>query len=222
MVTKNKIKLLRVLYSGVLFILFAFVSVSAIAQKKLKEKFKQARDEGGNYVIMASGEKKDIKSVKFPTARKQGNIEFADGTSSKFWTRGIQAVQTDYGFQKVIDYRHPDFGMTFGRATRLAKGVFNVYHMTVHYQVKINEYVSGDRYFFDKPNELGIVQLVNEVGMFNYVDSLTSKSKAAREVVDLIQRNIGKWQTRWSSEEKLVEALELYNKDAAEGRLETK
>jgi hypothetical protein len=206
---------------GLLFVLFALVSVSAIAQKKLNEKIKEARDEGSNYVVMASGDKKEIKSCKFPTSRKDGKIEFSDGTTTKFKESDIQAVQTDEAYYKFLKYSFTEyFAGTSGLATRRSKGVYNVFQLLIYYSKGFNEHGSTYLYFFEKADKPGMVQLQNDKKMVDYVDSLVSKSKLARASIDQIRKRYGLPASTGFTVNKLAETIELYNKDAAEGKLE--
>ena len=224
-VMKKSSDFFRAFSGGLLFILL--VSSSAAAQKvskeKLKEKIIEAKDSGANYVIMTSGEKKNIKSAKLPNNYgKPGNIVFADGTSMKFHNSDIQCIQTEDGFYKILDYNHPLFGTgkVSGLALRRGKGVYNVYQLPIHYNKGMNQWVSETLYLFEKADGTGLMTLDNDRKHVDHVETLVSKSKAAMESIAAIRKDYGKLQMGWSVESRLAETIELYNKDAAAGKLE--
>jgi len=224
-VMKSNSRFFRAFSAGLLFILL--VSFSATAQKvskeKLKEKIAEAKDSGANYVIMASGEKKNIKSAKLPNNYgKPGNIVLADGTSMKFHKSDIQCIQTEDGFYKMLDYNHPLFGTgkVSGLALRRGKGIYNVYQLPVHYNKGMNQWVSETLYIIEKADGTGLMTFDNDRKHVDYVETLVSKSKAAMESIAAIRKDYGKLQVGWSLESRLAETIELYNKDAAAGKLE--
>lgn len=196
--------------------------ISQFKKSEVQKKMLEARNEGLNYVVLASGEKKEIKSAKLPNQYgKAGKIEFADGTSMKLEESDIVVIQTGEGFYKRITYHHPTFGRTTDFAVRQAKGVYDVYRLQIHYNRGLNDWVSNVLFFMEKADGTGFVQFNSDYKHIDYVDSLTSKSKAARESIAELRKAYRKsFQVKWSMESKLAETVELYNKDAAAGKLE--
>jgi hypothetical protein len=166
------------------------LSFSTLAQKKkIAEKIKNAREGDSSYVIFKSGERKDIKSWKLPTAYKPGNVVCTDGKKLTLSRYSTSELQTPEGYYKSFDYTHRGASSIEGLAARIAKGVYNVYRLQIYYKAGFNDY-GGEVLYFVENKEKGISLIMqNDKKMVDYVDSLVSKSKAARESIAEIRQH---------------------------------
>ena len=204
-------------------------------QKELNKSFKDAKDDvSSEYVILKSGERKDIKSIEFTTEENltRGKVEFVDGSKLKLSSGDeITACYTNEATYKLCSYftnvAYPGIGFGMSRtfigkslAARLTKGAINVYILKIRYQY--NEkgtllFTYARVRFFEGNNDGNLIEIKNDTTYWNKAAALVGKSKNAMGVINELRKRYGKL---GSTEEKILEAIDLYNKDAAAGKLE--
>jgi hypothetical protein len=212
-----------------LFIIPFFWCVACFAQtKKEKQEYRNARDNGvSNYVIFKSGERKEIRSMKIPSVSgRNGEIVFSDGKKDKFKEGEVIECQTDDGFFKLAKYNKSvsrAFLRGQGLATRKTKGAINIYSLVVGFSYTegtFGRYGEETIYYLENGNSGNLGMLLNHKNAVDYVESLVAKSKAAMEMITELRNSYGKMRNVGSTEEKLMEAAEQFNRDVAEGKLE--
>jgi len=207
-------------------------------QKELKKMSNDAKDVvSSEYVILKSGGKKDIKSIDFTNRDNsiRGKVEFADGDKMKFSSGDeITACYTQEATYKLGSYfrdvRYPGsgFGMsrTFlgkGLAIRITKGAINIYFLRFSYDYSekgTTHYSYVMIRFFEGNDDGNLIEIKNDSIVWNKAAALVGKSGNAMKVIDDLRKSFGKIKFTGSTEGKIVEAIELYNKDAAAGKLE--
>ena len=219
----------------ILIIILASLGGFSQTQKELNKSFWNAKDDvSSEYVVLESGEKRDIKSIDFSTEENsiKGKIEFADGSKLKLSSgREITACYTNEATYKLCSYftnvAYPGTGFGTSRtfigkslATRLTKGAINVYFLKIRYQY--NEkgtllFTYARVRFFEGNNDGNLIEIKNDTTYWSKAAALVGKSKNAMQAINELRKRYGKL---GSTEEKILEAIELYNKDAAEGKLE--
>jgi len=207
------------------FLLIAILGLSQ-SNKELKKMFLDATDaDQGQYVILNSGEKKEIKDLSFPAqlTSKKGRIEFADGTDEKYDNGRIRQCQTNEGFYKLAVYMGEGFGhiaYDSALATRMKKGAINVYHLQMMYKDRFkNEISNATFYFIEVDNNGRLIQLRNDPKVVDEVEGYVGKSERAKKAIAELRKRYGKPAIGFSTATKLVEAVDFYNTDFANGKL---
>jgi len=223
-------------FTIVVFILVSFGGFSQ-TQKELNKSFRDAKDDvSSEYVILKSGEKKDINSIDFTTDENsvRGKVEFADGNKLKLSSGDeITACYTKEATYKLCSYfrdvAYPGtgFGMSktfIGKslAARTTKGAINIYFLRITY--KYNEkgtlhFASETIRFFEGNNDGNLIEIKNDSIVWNKVAGLVEKSENAMKIINDLRKSYGKLKGAGSTEEKILQAIELYNKDAVAGKL---
>ena len=213
----------------VTFLLFV-ATVFSQSNKEYKKMYLEARDSGvSNYVILNTGEKKEIKDIDFPAQlifqrqviSKEGKIKFTDGKEEKYDNGRVLQCQTEEGFCKLAQYKG-DFGFaTFDSAlaTRIKKGAINIYRMLVKYRDHKNETYTDSEYFIELDNNGKLIQLVNDPKLVDEVEGYVAKSQRAKQSIAELRKRYGKLAIGFSTATKLVEAVSFYNEDYKNGKL---
>ncbi|MGC4102267.1 hypothetical protein [Ferruginibacter sp.] len=214
------------------FAFFLFLASFAFSQsnKELKEIYKAARDSSsGNYIILKSKEKKEIKSINvYKGGRGAGKAVLANGEKIKFIPGDIIEYQDEDGFYKVciaIGMQSDGevvAGQNFAKRKYIAN--INIYTMSLNYSKllrKENESPISVAFFYciETNNDGNLVALVNDTAVVNKVESLVKKSSAAIEIINELKSKYGKFTSVGYAASKLLDAVMTYNKDAAEGKL---
>jgi hypothetical protein len=220
-----------------IFLIASFETFSQ-SQKELNKLSNEAKDDvSTEFVVLKSGEKKNIKSIDFTNRDNslRGKVEFADGSKMKLSSADeiiacytSEATCKPGSYFRDVPYPGSGFGMsrTFlgkGLATRIAKGAINIYHLrfsydysekgTMHYSYVIIR-------FFEGNNDGNLIEIKNDSTVWNKAAALVGKSRNAMKVIDDLRKSYGKIKFTGTTEGKLLEAIELYNKDAVNGKLE--
>ena len=202
------------------------------SNKEFKQMYLEARDSGQtNYVILNTGEKKEIKDITFPVQAifqrqvlsGKGKIKFADGKQEKFDNGRVIQCQTEEGFYKLAHYKGENFGFaTFDSALapRMKKGAINIYRLLVKYHDNLkNEVVTGTKYFIELDNNGKLIHLVNDPKLVDEVEGYVAKSQRAKQSIAELRKRYGKPAIGFSTATKLVEAVGYYNEDFKNGKL---
>lgn len=216
---------MKQLYTILIFLFAAGFSFSQ-NNKELKRMFLEARDSGlTQYVILNTGEKREIRDLSFPgqLTSKKGKIEYADGTDEKYDNGRIHQCQTNDGYYKLATYIGEGMGFSAydsALATRMKKGAINVYHLQMMYKEHFkNEISSTTMYFIEISNNGKLIQLRNDPKIVDQVEGYVSKSKRAVQAISEIKKRYGKLAIGFSTESKLLEAVDFYNSDYKNGKL---
>ena len=210
----------------ILTLLLTLASGFSQSNKELKQMYLDAKDSGSvQYVILNTGEKKEIKDLSFPgqLTSKKGKIEFADGSDEKYDNGRIHQCQTNEGYFKLATYMGE--GVGFGAydsalATRMKKGAIHVYRLQMMYKERFKNDISTDVMYFIEVNNNGrLLQLRNDPKVVDEVEGYVSKSKRAVQVIAELKKRYGKLAVAFSTGSKLLEAVDFYNDDFKKGKL---
>lgn len=208
-------------------ILCLFFMLAADAQKKKMAEIKrEAREPGdSNFVVLATGERKTIKSVKNVLTNYKVKVQFVDGTKENYAVSEIKSYQDEDAFYVYID----PFSMPlvtkdrpekekWEHAYRVERGKINIYHQPFRSH-RIGQTESSPDMAFFMETEPGVFkQLYRDPKVLDMVAELVSKSKAATEMIEKIRNEKGVKYGGWTVEH-MAEAIQLYNKDVAAGKL---
>lgn len=196
-------------------------------KKQLKELYRHARDSGtANYIILKSKEKKEIKEIDiYRGGRGAGKAILTNGEKLKFIPGDILECQDEDAFYKLCTYDYPVPGSSVSGenlAKRLYKAAINIYMLSVTYFPPFQRYPSGTYFYLVEANNDGIlIVLKNGDETIKKIKQIVSRSKKAKSIiVEDIESKYGKVKDFGYAESKLLEAVEVYNKDAEANQLE--
>jgi hypothetical protein len=232
-IIKDNMKIIR--YILLIFSAFAFLATNAQNAKKMREQYQNARDSSqGNYVIFKTdpGKKQPISGIDFPGVKSfQGKVELANGEKIKFKTGEIVECQTKDAFYKICQYIYDESdaigGVLVGTdlAKREFRGKINIYSLSVSYSRAFSEpgkmNLAYTYFYLVEANDDGrLIVLKNDTAVVNKVEHLVANSVSAMEVINKIRSKYGKIKEKSFVELNLLDAVKLYNKDVAEGKIE--
>jgi hypothetical protein len=212
---------------GLIILFLLFVSCYGFSQsgKELKKLFLAAKDSGQvQYVILRTGEKKEIKDVSFPgEINRNGKIEYGDGEKEKYKSGRIIQCQTNEAFYKLAKYtpeKSDHMAYDSALASRMKKGAINVYFLATSYRVMFkNEFSYEVFYFIEVENNGKLIQLMNDPRVVDMVEGLVMKSGRAKKSIEELRKAYGTLAIKFSTSSKLREAIDYYNDDFANGKL---
>ena len=220
-----------------LFYVIFFLMISLLGnsqtRKEMTEQYLEGRDSGlADYVVLKSGQREEVKEFKLTESRKDFVANYyhdlvryqtLNGEKRKMESSEVLRFQTKDYMGKLAKYnRNRSFGFIFGQglALRMSKGPLNVYRLYVYYKKNFELDIEYQIIYFIEPAEDDLVEINMDSGILEKIEKLVEKSKNATALVEKVKAKSKKiFYDRTDLEYALVEAVQAYNKDAAEGNL---
>jgi hypothetical protein len=204
----------------IVILILLIAAFSADAQRAIKLKMLAAKEPGdSSFVVFVNGERKGLKSLK--DDRVTLKIKFSDGTEERYnyaQRKQIRGYQDDKGYYALLDCNGTSANINnalYKFGSRVEKGPIELYHVDMESWAG-GQTVRGVAYLM-VPAPGRVIELNHLKERTDSLEKYVKKSPAAMSKIQEVRR---KYMEKSVTRDKLVEVVVLYNKDAAEGKLE--